>query len=63
MLPRESIFCDVSKALAISSILLLIFLSTYPLQDVRKMEDPFRFVSRVHVVAGMAISRNCQAMA
>jgi hypothetical protein len=57
LLPRESIFCDVSQDFVISSILLLIFFSTYPLEDARKLEDPFRFVAGMHIVAGIAIHK------
>jgi hypothetical protein len=57
LLPRESIFCDVSHALVISSIILLIFFSTYPLHYARKLEDPITFVARVHAVADMFVSK------
>jgi hypothetical protein len=58
LVPRESIFCDVSQALVISSILFLIFFSTYPLHYARKLEDPFNFVASME---SMAIAKGLES--
>jgi hypothetical protein len=57
LLPRESIFCDVSQALVINSILFLIFFSTYPLHDATKLEETFSIVAGVQGVPCVAISK------
>ena len=46
--------CDVLHALAAKSILFLILLSTYPLQDARRLEDAFKLAGGV---ADMAIAK------
>jgi hypothetical protein len=46
--------CDVFHASVTSSILFLIIFYTYPLQDVRRLEDHFKLVAGV---AGMVIAK------
>jgi hypothetical protein len=46
--------CDVSHASVINSIIFLILFSTYPLHDVRRVEDHFNLVAGV---AGMVIAK------
>jgi hypothetical protein len=46
--------CDVSHALVTNSIIFLLLFSTYPLQDVRRLEDPLKLDTGV---VGMAIAK------
>jgi hypothetical protein len=46
--------CDFFHASVTSYVLLLILLSTYPLQDARRMNDAFKLAAGV---AGMAIAK------
>jgi hypothetical protein len=54
LVPREVMVCYLFHALVTNSILFLIFFSTYPLQDVRRVEDAFTLGVGV---PGMAIPK------
>jgi hypothetical protein len=54
LVPREVMVCDIFHASVTSSTLFLILFSTYPLQDVSRVEDTFTLGAGV---PGMAIAK------